>query len=413
MKYTFKISVISLIVASVLFSTSCIQGRYEVPEVSEIPTGDVITITRLWEIYDSLIAAGGGTYKFENDCSVYGYITMSDKFGNIYKSAYLQGGADDNKAINLHLLSSGGIYEGDYVRVYLKGLVLGDYSGMIQLDSVHVDNNIVKVRTRDFLVPENVGFENIGTGNYVGKLVKINDVQFQEAYIGTTYADKANKTTVNTYIEDRIGTTMIVRTSGYANFADDTIPRGSGSLVAVVGKYNDEYQLYIRNTAEVEMNNRRFGEVDLIFGSDFNDMQVGEFSVEGWQNVAEIGSAKWTCQQIGSGGEQNIALCISGNNYEDNESWLITPDFELPPNSFVSFSSRMLSGTNTLSLLISTDNGATWTNVNANVATSTSWAISGDISLAQYSGSVRMAFKFESPMGVAGKFFVDDFKVFR
>lgn len=439
MKSIIKILAIATAIVPAFIFSGCIQGKYDTPEVSEVPVGDTVTITHLWDIYeslttainvrdsliatdcelydslgmidwvryDSLMAACGGKYQFKKDHSIFGYITMSDKIGNIYKSAYLQGGADDDKAINLHLLSSGGVYEGDYVRVNLKGLVLGDYSGMIQLDSVHVDNNIVKLETRRFLEPELVDMENIGTGLYVGKLVKFRKVQFQQQYVGQTYADKEGQKTVNTYIEDELGNTMIVRTSGYANFAGDTIPAGSGSLVAIVSRYNTEYQLFIRNTNEVQLTGRRFGDVDVIFENNFDATPDGEFAVAGWQNNAVQGSAKWICQAATDG---NI-LSISGNSGEQNETWLITPEITLQPNSYLSFKTRMLTAGNTLTALISTD-GTNWTQLPANIASSTDWAISGDVSLAQYSGNIRIAFKFESPVGVAGKYFLDDVKVF-
>lgn len=439
MKSIIKILAIATAIVPAFIFSGCIQGKYDTPEVSEVPVGDTVTITHLWDIYeslttainvrdsliatdcelydslgmidwvryDSLMAACGGKYQFKKDHSIFGYITMSDKIGNIYKSAYLQGGADDDKAINLHLLSSGGLYEGDYVRVNLKGLVLGDYSGMIQLDSVHVDNNIVKLETRRFLEPELVDMENIGTGLYVGKLVKFRKVQFQQQYVGQTYADKEGQKTVNTYIEDELGNTMIVRTSGYANFAGDTIPAGSGSLVAIVSRYNTEYQLFIRNTNEVQLTGRRFGDVDVIFENNFDATPDGEFAVAGWQNNAVQGSAKWICQAATDG---NI-LSISGNSGEQNETWLITPEITLQPNSYLSFKTRMLTAGNTLTALISTD-GTNWTQLPANIASSTDWAISGDVSLAQYSGNIRIAFKFESPVGVAGKYFLDDVKVF-
>ncbi|MBQ1606572.1 MAG: choice-of-anchor J domain-containing protein, partial [Bacteroidales bacterium] len=425
MKNIIKILAIATAIVPAFMFSGCIQGKYDTPEVSEVPVGDTVTITHLWDIYeslttainvrdsliatdcelydslgmidwvryDSLMAACGGKYQFKKDHSVFGYITMSDKIGNIYKSAYLQGGADDDKAINLHLLSSGGVYEGDYVRVNLKGLVLSDYSGMIQLDSVHVDNNIVKLETRRFLEPELVDIENIGTGSYVGKLVKFRKVQFQQQYVGQTYADKEGQKTVNTYIEDELGNTMIVRTSGYANFAGDTLPTGSGSLVAIVSRYNTEYQLFIRNTNEVQLTGRRFGDVDELFENNFDASPTGEFDDAGWQNNAVQGSAKWMCQAATDG---NI-LSISGNNGEQNETWLITPEIALQANSYLSFKTRMLTAGNTLTALISTD-GTNWTQLPANIASSTDWAISGDVSLAQYSGNIRIAFKFESPV---------------
>jgi hypothetical protein len=69
---------------------------------------------------------------------------MDDKSGNIYKSAYVQ---DVSRGINLHLMSSGGLYVGDSIRIKLKGLVLSEYAGMMQIDSVKVVDNIVKLAT--------------------------------------------------------------------------------------------------------------------------------------------------------------------------------------------------------------------------------------------------------------------------
>ena len=103
MKSIIKILAIATAIVPAFMFSGCIQGKYDTPEVSEVPVGDTVTITRLWEIYDSLVAAGGGTYKFNEDHSVFGYITMSDKIGNIYKSAYLQGGADDDAQVELEL----------------------------------------------------------------------------------------------------------------------------------------------------------------------------------------------------------------------------------------------------------------------------------------------------------------------
>lgn len=408
-----NIIAVSLIAMLTMFS-SCIQEKYEIPQTDNVPTGDTITITRLWEMYDSLILING-TYKFTTDCSVFGYITMSDKIGNIYKSAYLQGDPDsDDKAINLHLLSSGGVYEGDYVRIYLKGLVLGDYSGMIQLDSVHVDNNIVKLDTRKFLEPELVTIEEINTGEYVGKLVKLNNVQFSDDDLGTTYADNVKKTTVNKTLEDCEGNTIIVRNSGYANFAGELLPTGKGSLIAVVGKYNSDWQLYIRTSDEVVMEKNRCGVYEELCKNDFENTPIGEFADDGWQNIASSGNSKWKCQD----NERGHVLRIDGVNAEANTTWLITPSFTATNKSAMSFATACISSGSTLKVYVSSNyNGndpttATWTELNANFATSSSWATSGAISLAQYSGNIRIAFKFESPVGSTTKYFLDDFVVY-
>jgi len=44
-------------------------------------------------------------------------------------------------------MSSGGLYVGNSIRIKLKGLVLSEYAGMMQIDSVKVVDNIVKLAT--------------------------------------------------------------------------------------------------------------------------------------------------------------------------------------------------------------------------------------------------------------------------
>ena len=55
-------------------------------------------------------------------------------------------------AINVRLVSSGGLYEGDSIRINLNGTILDEYNGMLQLDNVDVDINVQK-----FFTPNNDG----------------------------------------------------------------------------------------------------------------------------------------------------------------------------------------------------------------------------------------------------------------
>jgi len=258
-----------VLVTIVLTMSSCIHDEFEEPPVTTIPEGTILTIQDLNSIYLSDSVAQG-TYKFTEDYSVYATVTMDDKSGNIYKSAYVQ---DGTMAINLHLLSSGGLYEGDSIRIYLKGLTLGTYSEMLQLDSVHVDDNVVKVSTLKYIEPEVVTIDQIKTGGYKGKLIKLENVQFVDGDLGSTYADEENLITEDRTIEDETGATMIVRTSGYASFAGTALPEGRGSLVAIAGIYNTTNQLYLRNTGEVIFDQRRFGDVDTLVYYGFDDIE--------------------------------------------------------------------------------------------------------------------------------------------
>ncbi len=45
--------------------------------------------------------------------------------------------------------------------------------------------------------------------------------------------------------------------SGYATFANDSLPKENGRIYAVLGKYSGTYQLLIRSTKDVKFTNSR------------------------------------------------------------------------------------------------------------------------------------------------------------
>ncbi len=402
-----------------LVLNSCIHNDFEEPAVTDIPVGTVLTIQDLNNMYsDSVIATGAEGYKFTGDYSVYATITMDDKSGNIYKSAYAQ---DGTHAINLHLLSSGGLYEGDSVRIYLKGLILGEYAEMLQLDSVHVDNNIVKLATLKHKTPEVVTLGMINTGQFKGKLVKIENVQFVDGELGLTYADEENLITEDRTLVDGVNQNIIVRTSGYSSFAGTSIPEGRGSIIAIAGIYNGTKQLYIRNTGEVVFNERRFGDVDTLLYAGFDGIENGTpVSISDWANIAEVGSLSW----VANVGSENASVYVSGNG-EANTNWLILPQFSLA-TSGLQFISRAanLTGAN-LAVYVSNDytgdgspENATWTELtDAIIGTAPAsdygaWTKSGIIDLSAYAGNAYIAFKYQSDAGQSGMFYLDDILVY-
>ena len=138
------ISLISVIAISMV--VSC-KKEYDSPPKKEIPVGMVITIDSLRNMFQ------GSSIHFNEDYSIYGVITADETSGNLYKNVFMQ---DATGAINLRLLTSGGVYQGDSIRLYLRNCVLSKYNGMIQIDSVNTDNNIIKQATGKVVVPQTV-----------------------------------------------------------------------------------------------------------------------------------------------------------------------------------------------------------------------------------------------------------------
>lgn len=254
-KYKFQSVLIALFAMISLLTVSCVDDDFDTPPTTLLPIGEVTTIQDLKTSFlDNTI---------DVDMTIYATVTMDDKSGNIYKTAYIQ---DETGAIALHLDAAGGIYQGDSIRLQLNGLKIGKYKELYQIDAPDgngftLDNYITKIKTLVNVEPDIVTINDINTksAEYQCELIKLENVQFIGADTAATYADADGELSRDLVIEDASGNTVVVRSSGFAKFADENVPNGNGSLIAIVGQYNSTMQLYIRTSSEVIMENERIG----------------------------------------------------------------------------------------------------------------------------------------------------------
>ncbi|HPR57850.1 MAG TPA: DUF5689 domain-containing protein [Bacteroidales bacterium] len=237
-----------LLISLSIYLTSCVDQDFDQPPSGDIPVGEVFTIEQIKTMYN------GQYLKFDTAMSFYGVIVGDETSGNIYKNSYIQ---DATGAINLRLINSGGLYVGDSVRVYLKGLILGNYSGVMQLDSVDVDRNIVKLKTGVIVEPALVTIPQLSGGAYNSMLIQLNDVEFSASDTSKTWSDAIGLTTQNRTLKDCNNNTVIVRTSGYANFANVNLPDGNGTFIAIASQFNNDIQLYVRDLGEIDLSGER------------------------------------------------------------------------------------------------------------------------------------------------------------
>jgi hypothetical protein len=372
----------------------CVDRKFDEPPAPTIPTGNVLTISDLYQIY-----ADSGRYTFTGDYSVYAVVSMDEKSGNIYKNVYVQ---DGEKGIDLHLLSSGGLYQGDSIRIYLKGLVIDNYNGIMQLDSVDVDKNIVKQATDVEVQPIVVSSISQLNDDLLCKLIKLENVQFLFSDTNKTFADAVNRVSENRTLEDCDGNQLIVRTSGYAKFAGYSVPDGNGSMVGIFSKYGSDYQFLIRSYSEVDMNGERCGSVVYLY-KDFSDNSL---TSGGWANVNVAGNVNWEVSS--SYGNPAPGATISNYNNGVNtacETWFISPAVDLSNTTFpvLDFDNAYNYTGDPLKVYISTDydgNGdpttATWTELSFNASLGGfNWTNSGDIDISAYKqANVHVAFVY-------------------
>jgi hypothetical protein len=407
---------------SLLVIGSC-KKEFDSPPPRTIPVGNILTVAELLALYvDQNVRITG-------DSSVFAVVTADEQSGNLFRNVYVE---DNTGAINLRLVASGGLYEGDSIRIYLKGTTLSRFNGMLQLDSVNVDRNIIKQAVGRFRQPTTIDISQVNS-SMQSRLIRLNDVQFTEADMNRPYADAINLQSVNRSIMDCDGLTTIVRTSGYAGFASQLTPTGRGSMIAVVGEFNGTMQLYIRRTSEVNFTQERCGGgtnpqgIDVLNESFLGVSNNADFNAFGWTNISTQGSRVWRGRIF------NDDRYIQANSFQStdpaNESWLITPAIINSPTKKLRFKSAVAFYTHEgLTILISTNfaggnpANANWTPINATTAGASNsnyqWIDSGDIPLfgylpENYEGNFHVAFRYNGsgPNGQTGTVALDDISI--
>lgn len=390
------------LVASILLLNSCTK-EFDEPTAKTIPVGTVMTIAEVRALH-----VPGYEVKITQDISVYGVVTADESTGNLYKESYIQ---DETGALYLRFTSSTGLYIGDSVRININGAKILKYNEMLQIDSLHADNSVFKIKTQQYRTPQIVTIDELvaDVEGFQGKLIQLDGVFFVEGGLTKTYADGVNKESVSRVLQDAGSNQIDVRTSGYANFANDTLPAGSGTFIGISTQYLSSstnptgLQLLIRTPSELRMTGskpifKHFNDSSLTSGG-WTVQHISGPSYTEWGIFAATNSAaKISCYNSGTG--SGVA----------SESWLISPAINLSSSTapYFNFRNVVRYGLNPqLKVMVSTDydgtsnpNTATWVDLTSQATWDTdinswsTWTSSGNLSLTPYiSSTTYIAFQ--------------------
>ncbi|CAM1370241.1 conserved protein of unknown function [Tenacibaculum soleae] len=244
--------------------SSCVEdGNFTIPTLGDDKEYTTIkSLSEIAQLYQ------GSLIEFEEDITTFGYVVSNDKESNFYKSIIIQD-APENPSIGFEILIDDFNLNARYVIgrkifINLKGLFLNKKNDAYQIgventfrngidrigpnDYVHYIDRASEIAT---IVPTELTTIQI-TDTHINTLVNINNLQSETQ--GLTYANASNTDTV-----DRIFTscdsfeTITLTTSGYADFKALPIPDKKGNITAVLNKLDIEYQLFIRNTNDVQL----------------------------------------------------------------------------------------------------------------------------------------------------------------
>jgi hypothetical protein len=438
---------ISILIAT---ATGCIDNNDTPPPDLPFVYGNIVTTQQVKDLYSAELAkvwTSRVPVVIAENWSLKGIITASDKKdGNLYKEAYIQ---DASGGLRLTFDATSGLYMGDSVIVNMKGLYISDYGNFIQVGStpykdesgnyrlmgLNMDECVKKTSINNPTIPEVVTITQVKSVSYLGKLVRLNNVQFTDGDIGKPFADFMLNppASANRYLMDCTKKQIIVRSSGYASFASDTINDLNGSVTGIVTVFNSDYQLLIRDFSEVQLTSERctpdippLGTPVETLSQDFQSFaNNANILVTGWQNIAQVGDRTW------------LNKVFSGNNYAQATgygstltqmiSWLITQPVTISTQKVLSFQTAkaywLHTGTNfPLQVLYSTNYTgknlvtATWVPVTAVMAVKTdadnTFINSGSINLPVQSGkSCVIAFKYTGSSTESTSYRIDNIVV--
>ncbi len=402
--------------------TGCVEQNFDQPPTncSDIVYTPTHTIAELKTLFT------GDTTQITDTVILEATLISSDKSGNIYKELVI---IDSTGAIALmvdqtYLFTKFPRFQ----KVYIKatGLYLGEDAGVLKLGALYeeygivkfgriqgepvIDEHFIKTCDNNVVEPVSVNLTDIDDG-MIYKYIIIDSIQFAESELGTTWADGANLISINRNITDKEGNTLIVRTSGYSSFARDSTPTGSGSIIGILGKYNEDYQLYVVDLAEVSMNQTRFS-VPL-----FKDFEDGDIFSGGWQQKIVQGES-WTLGTIG--GKYVQCRSWNGSNNVATEAWYISPKLDLSAyaNPYLNFKNAYKYTGAPLEVKYSTNwngvsnpNEATWTDLSPVLSTGNfAWVNSGDLTLPT-EANLYVAFVYFGTNSDGSTWEVDEIKV--
>lgn len=442
MKTTFLKSIFFAVLGLGIFSSCVKDDSYGIPELN--CTQPNLTANRTVQQVINVTTSLVSQYQYPDDI-IEAYVVSSDEGGNFYKSISFQTLATETTpAVGFSVPVEASNTYVDYrpgVKVYIKleDLYSDILYGSMRIGGIYVNSSSVasvgrlpQTEYKDKLIASctNVSEEvlvkkttitDLLSDSNLNTLVEISGVQFEEDAVGRKYYELSNDLggATNWYLNDVNGNKVIFRTSGYATYANQLLPTGSGTVRGVLTKYGSDYQLMARTEDDVKLTGERLVP---IFNETFTS------GIGAWTAFSVVGAEVWAYSAVygNPGAMAKMSGYASGN--KANEDWLISPALNLSglTSAALSFDNAYKFTGNPIEVYVSNNYsgtgspaaaGVTWTEITGVNLSQGNYAYvnSGSLSLDAFTGTgnstVRIAFKYTSTTAAASTWEIDNVKV--
>ncbi|MDR1739142.1 MAG: DUF5689 domain-containing protein [Bacteroidales bacterium] len=226
---------------------------------------------------------------FPDKKAIKAIVVGDDESGNIYKQLYLQD-ATGGILLTVDLTGLFGKYSvGQEVIVEMQGLCIGRYYGAFQIgspvisESASGNHNMSRMKPYDFynnvhangtpdinkandlldtlsVVPANTSQPDANNEHLYNTFVRLENVTFVDGGV-LAFAPLDNNGNIQNAVNRNLNVVggnngrIPVRTSGYANFAGDTLPTGPCNITAILSQYFGQFQITLRTRKDIEQIN--------------------------------------------------------------------------------------------------------------------------------------------------------------
>ena len=322
-----KYSNLFLMLAFLVSVTSCVDTDFDEPDVSfMVPDDKIVSIA---DVLAELPGAGAVQLTDEvlgsDELYVSGVVSADDESGNLFKVVYFQ---DETGALVIEPDQNelnAAYPEGSIVYIRLNNLYLVKDSGVPKL--AYAVDGTRSVRTPDALVktiifaggpavaavvpePVTLGDLQNNAAQYFNQLVQIQDVELTSEFLGATYAIAEGidgPETLNAMLQDCNGREIILRNSGFSNFAGQVMPLGNGAVNCIVNRFGSDLQLFIRDTDDMMLDSTRCD--GSVVSGEFPENELSLATIKGEYlnlGVDKIPDGYIEGVVISDGGQQNI-----------------------------------------------------------------------------------------------------------
>lgn len=267
-------------------AASCMEGSWDAPSAETgmgaygnpgIQATNVKTIAEVKALYAEEISSGS-LKQVTEPMQIQGIVVGNDEGGNIYNSIYIQ---DETGAMAISIGQSGlyGAFGvGQCVLIELNGLYVGGYGKQPQIGTTYTNPNkegatpqvgrMTRYTWQEHyrLIPAIEGlaatpkevkwnFNTLDLAEDCGKLITLKGVELSDANGTNVFAPADGSVTLTANCANRIIkglSDVVLRTSTYADFANQVLPTGRVDITGVASRYNDTWQILMRTDKDIQ-----------------------------------------------------------------------------------------------------------------------------------------------------------------